>query len=186
MVLRKMNLIVAVASNGGIGKNNDLPWKLTKEFRYFVNTTRRLEDASKKNAVVLGRKTWESIPPTMRPMKGKINVIVTSQKDFVAEGKDVYVVHSLQEAQELLSTPPLADTVETIWQVGGASLYQEAIEKKLVDKLYLTKIRKEYDADVFFPKYNEEDFVEISDPHVPEGVLEEDGVEWTHHVLQMK
>jgi len=184
--MRRMNIIVAVSSNFGIGYKNGLPWKLKKEFQYFTSTIKRLQDPQKMNAVVFARKTWESIPPNKRPMKGRVNVVVTTQKDYVAEGEDVYVVHSLEEALELLSSPPLADKVETIWNLGGATLYQEALEKKYVDKLYLTRIQKEFEADVFFPKYNEEDFVALKDAAVPEEVQEEDGVQWTCHVYQQK
>ncbi|XP_043225628.1 putative dihydrofolate reductase isoform X2 [Amphibalanus amphitrite] len=156
--MRKMNIVAAMASNRGIGCNGDLPWRLKKEFKHFTSLIRRLDDPSKKNAVILGRKTWESVPATSRPIKGKINVIVTSQADYTASGEDVYVAHSLEEAMTLLSSPPLSDTVETVWNLGGSYIYKEAIDKKLVDKMYLTRIRKEFDADVFFPLYSDDDF----------------------------
>lgn len=72
-----MNLIVNVDSKFGIGRNNDLPWHLPKEYAHFVRETTNTVDPRKKNAVILGRKCWESIPEKFRPLKDRINVIIS-------------------------------------------------------------------------------------------------------------
>ncbi len=79
-----MKLIAAASENMGIGKNNALPWRLKAEMKYFTRMTIDTKDPSKKNAVIMGRKTYESIPAKHRPLNDRINIILTSNKDYEA------------------------------------------------------------------------------------------------------
>ncbi|HAC24943.1 MAG TPA: diacylglycerol kinase, partial [Cytophagales bacterium] len=84
-----ISLIEALTENRVIGKNNDLPWHLPDDMKYFMQTT-------KGHYVIMGRKNWESIPEKFRPLPNRINLVVTRQADFHAPGATV--VHSLAEA----------------------------------------------------------------------------------------
>ena len=90
------NIIVAACENLGIGSNGTLPWRLKKEMQYFAQMTKNTKDISKKNAVLMGRKTYESIPPNFRPLKDRLNIVLTGQKGYDAGSKDVLVCHSLK------------------------------------------------------------------------------------------
>ena len=92
----EFNLIVAACENMGIGVNGSLPWRLRKEMKYFATMTKRTENPEKRNAVIMGRKTWESIPQKFRPLAGRINVVLTRQEGYQAGNNDVIVCKSLQ------------------------------------------------------------------------------------------
>lgn len=76
-----MNLIVAVDSRGGIGRNGGIPWRLPHELVRFAQLTTATTDPEKKNAVLMGRKVWESIPSKFRPLKNRLNIVL-SRKVF--------------------------------------------------------------------------------------------------------
>nr|XP_014276536.1 dihydrofolate reductase-like isoform X2 [Halyomorpha halys] len=119
----KFKLIAAVSENMGIGYKGGLPWRLKKEMQYFTDMTSRTINPDKRNAVVMGRKTWESIPPKYKPLPNRKNVIIsTTMKDSSYE--DVPVFRSLDEAVDGLSKPPLLDVIEDVWIIGGSMLYE--------------------------------------------------------------
>ena len=79
----KINLIVAACGKSmGIGLNGELPWRLKSEMKYFAETTTKTKDSDKINAVIMGRKTWESIPAKFRPLKNRLNVILSRQANY--------------------------------------------------------------------------------------------------------
>ena len=142
-----MNLIVAMDAEGGIGKNGVLPWRIKKDMQYFASVTKNVSDQSKRNAVLMGRKCWESIPVTRRPLAGRLNIVLSRQ--LPAQKSDDYiVVNSLEAAMKLLSEPPFVDSIETIWNIGGAEIYDLALRENLVDEIHLTRIFKNFEADV--------------------------------------
>lgn len=81
--LTPINIIVAMDSRGGIGKNGKLPWKLPKDMAYFHKLTTTTVDPKKINAVLMGRKNWESIPSKFRPLKGRINVVLSRKVELL-------------------------------------------------------------------------------------------------------
>lgn len=137
-------LIAAVAENGVIGRDNDLPWRLPADLKHFKRTT-------KGHPTVMGRRTWESIG--CRPLPGRTAVVVTRQADYrVPEG--VHVVPSLDEALERAAAAPGG---ELTFVIGGAGVYQEALSR--ADRLYLTRIRGEVEGNVHFPPWNPQDWI---------------------------
>jgi len=177
-----MNLIAAQCIGGGIGKNNDLPWSLKSEYAHFVRMTRAVEDDSKKNAVLMGRRTWESIGS--KPLKGRINAIVSSTMTSCPD--DCILASTMDEALNRLSQPPFVDAVETVWVVGGVGIYGEAIKHPRCHRIYLTQIDASFDCDTFFPSFDESLFEVVTDSKAPQGRQVEDGIPWECRVWQNK
>lgn len=138
----RISMIVAVAANGTIGREGELPWHLPEDLRHFKRITLG-------KPVVMGRKTWESIG---RPLPGRHNVIVTRQKDFAAHGASV--VGSPGAALELL-----ADEQE-VMIIGGGGIYREFLGR--ADRLYLTEVGVEIDGDAHFPPVDPGEWREVS------------------------
>lgn len=142
-----ISMIAALAENNVIGKNNDLPWHLPDDMKYFMQTT-------KGHFVIMGRKNYQSIPEKFRPLPNRTNIVVTSQAHFEAPG--CLIVNSLDKAIELC----IKANQKEIFLIGGSSIYKEGL--KLANKLYLTEIHAEIDGDVFFPTLNKSDWIETS------------------------
>ena len=139
----KVSLIVAVAENSVIGKDNDLIWHLPKDMRFFKETTMG-------HHVIMGRKNFESIPERFSPLPNRTNVVITRQRDYQAEG--CLVVNSLETALEVAQNN--GDKEPFI--IGGGQIYKLALEENLVDKIYLTKVHHSFKGDTFFPELSEE------------------------------
>ncbi|KAJ7393968.1 hypothetical protein OS493_003639 [Desmophyllum pertusum] len=180
--VRKFACVVAVAQNGGIGKNNTLPWKLHGDMKFFSHLTKVVSAEGKQNAVIMGRKTWESIPEKYRPLPHRLNILLSRNLSVAPEG--AHLCSSLQAAFDLLSAAPFTDTVENIYVIGGAAVYKEALQHPGAHRLYITHVLKDFECDVHFPDYDKTVFKEISDPEVPSGVQEEDGIQYKFQVYQ--
>ena len=121
-----INLIFARARNGVIGKDNQLPWHLPEDLAHFKRTTLG-------QPVIMGRKTWDSLPPKFRPLPGRTNIVVTRQADWQAPGATV--AHSLAQAQSL------CDPQQDAWVIGGAEIYAQALpyaRKAIITEIDLT------------------------------------------------
>lgn len=132
-----LSLIAAVARNRVIGKDNQLLWHLPEDMRYFRKTTRG-------KPVIMGRKTWESLPEAFRPLPGRLNIVVSRAPGYNAPGATL--AGSLEEAIEAAGAG--ADA-EEVFIIGGAQLYRQALP--LAARLYLTEIAADFEGDVFFP-----------------------------------
>lgn len=139
----KVSLIVAVAENGVIGKDNDLIWNLPKDMRFFKETTWG-------HHVIMGRKNFESIPERYRPLTNRTNIVITRQNNYKAEG--CVVVNSLEAALEVAQYN--SDNEPFI--IGGGQIYKLALEGNLVDKIYFTEVHNSFEGDTFFPELSDE------------------------------
>ena len=128
------SLVVAVAENGVIGRDNRLPWRLPEDLAYFKRVTMG-------HPIVMGRRTYESIG---RPLPGRTNIVVTHQRDCVAPG--CVVVHGLDEAWEAAGD---ADEVSII---GGTALFRDTLP--IADRIHLTEVQAKVDGDTFFPAFD--------------------------------
>ena len=141
--LLKISLITAMAENRIIGINNQLPWHLPADLGWFKKNTLN-------KPVVMGRKTWESLP--FRPLPGRANVIVTRDKDYQPLNKngelvmDAFLVASVDEAIELAQQKEFSE----LMFIGGAMLYEQVLSR--VDCLYLTLVKGEFEGDAWFPE----------------------------------
>ena len=136
-----VSMIAAVASNGVIGKDNDLIWDLPKDMKFFMDTTRG-------HHVIMGRRNYDSIPEKYRPLKGRANVIVTRQVGLDLEGCDV--VNSIEEGIRIAKESGESEC----FIIGGGQIYKKALELGVVDKMYLTHIEDSFDGDTFFPEFD--------------------------------
>lgn len=133
-----VSAIAAVADNGTIGKEGGLPWYLPDDLKYFQRITTG-------HRVITGRKNYESIPAKYRPLKGRINIVITRNANYHAPGATV--VGSLTEA---LACAHLAGENEA-FIIGGGQIYREALTLRLVDRLYLTLVHADAEGDTHFP-----------------------------------
>ncbi|MYC59955.1 MAG: dihydrofolate reductase [Gammaproteobacteria bacterium] len=141
-------LICAMASNGVIGNNNMLPWRLPEDLRHFRRTTMG-------HSIVMGRKTWESIG---RTLPGRTNIVVTRQPDYRAEGASVR--DSLEAALKLAENIAAIDGAEQAFVIGGAELYRQALP--LARLFHLTRIHAEVPGDTVLSGFNESEWEELS------------------------
>jgi dihydrofolate reductase len=142
-----ISMIVAVAENGVIGKNNDLPWHLPDDLKFFKNTT-------KGHVILMGRKCFESFG---KPLPHRTNVIITRNTEYKQEGAKV--VHSLEDA---LSVAKEKQETE-VFVCGGEEIYRQSMDK--ADKLYLTRIHAKVEGDVHFPDFDEDQWELISEEY---------------------
>ncbi|KPA83696.1 putative mitochondrial dihydrofolate reductase-thymidylate synthase (DHFR-TS) [Leptomonas pyrrhocoris] len=159
--LRAFSIVVAVDQQHGIGDGETIPWRVPEDVAFFKDQTTLLRNKKpptekKRNAVVMGRKTWESVPLKFRPLKGRLNVVLSSQAtvaDLLAElpaekrdeaAANVLVVNGgLKEVLHTLARPPYCSAVETVYCIGGARVYSEAMQSPCVEKMhevFLTRV----------------------------------------------
>lgn len=134
-----VSVIAAMDEKRGIGKGNDLLFRIHADFE-------RMKKLTMGHPIVMGRRTFESIG---RILPGRTNIIVTQNPDFQME--NAVVAHSLEEA---LRQAQGKEGSEEIFIFGGGQIFKEAMEKDLVDKLYLTLVEGDFGADTFFPEYS--------------------------------
>jgi dihydrofolate reductase len=135
-----VSVIAAIASNGVIGKDNDLVWDLPDDMAFFKQKT-------KDHHVIMGRRNYESIPHKFRPLPGRPNVIVTHRADYDAPG--CTVTGSVEDAIEIARAA--GETEAFI--IGGGQIYAETLRKDLADRLYLTHLAAPFEGDTYFPKF---------------------------------
>lgn len=140
-------LIAAVAKNGVIGKDNQLPWHIKSEFQYFKTTTLG-------HPVVMGRRSFESLG---KPLPKRANIVVTRDRDFAAKG--ALVCHSLEDGIALAKDIAGKDGVTEIFIGGGADIYRRALP--LAQRLYLTEVDMTPEGDTHFPAFDRKDWREI-------------------------
>lgn len=150
----KFALVVAADKNNGIGKNNTLAWRLPSDLKFFSDITTKVDDSTKQNAVIMGRKTWESLPEKHRPLKNRLNVVISRNADFPVPS-NVMLVTSLNDALQKISQLP---NIENIHVIGGAMLFAEAINHPDCQTIYLTRLDGDYKCDAFFPQIDEKVF----------------------------
>ena len=132
-----VSLIVAATRNQVIGRDNQMPWHLPADLRYFKQRTLG-------KPIIMGRKTWESLG---RPLPGRLNIVVTRQTDIALEGAEVFA--DLQAAIERGQEWASEQGVDEVMVIGGGQLYQQALA--LTQRVYLTRIDLELEGDTFFP-----------------------------------
>ena len=143
----RLDIIVCVDKNNGIGKSGTIPWRLSEDLKHFKNITITTTSDKYTNAVIMGRKTWQSIPPKFRPLPDRINIVVSTTLTETPP-ESTYFVNSYDSALDLTDT---FANLESTFIIGGSSLYNTAIKDKRLRYVYLTQYDEEHDCDVHFP-----------------------------------
>ncbi len=144
----KLSLIVAVAENGAIGKDNDLPWKISSDLQYFKEKTMG-------KPIIMGRKTFQSIG---RPLPGRTNIVITRDVTFAPEG--VITAHTLEMALDVGKSLALSKGLDEVMVIGGAEIYELCLLD--ADRLYLTRVHGDVEGDAFFPELDSDDWLAAS------------------------
>lgn len=134
-----LSLVVAASTNNAIGKNGELLWHLPNDMKFFKNVTWAMP-------VAMGRKTFDALGN--KPLNGRLNVVITRQKDFTAQG--IAVVSNIDDAEFLAHQQDYKE----LMIIGGGEIYRQSISK--ADKIYITRVHAVFeDADAFFPEIDE-------------------------------
>lgn len=142
-----LSIMVAMSENRVIGINNQLPWHLPEDLKYFKRVTMG-------HPIIMGRKTYESIG---RPLPGRTNIVVTRQPDWSAEG--VVVARGVEQALEKAESQARRDGKDEMILIGGEELFRQALHK--VNRLYLTQVQAEIEGDAFFPEIEPSQWQEV-------------------------
>ncbi|XP_062984698.1 dihydrofolate reductase isoform X2 [Elgaria multicarinata webbii] len=134
----------------------------------------------------MGKKTWFSIPEKHRPLKGRINIVLSKELKEVPEGAH-YLAKSLDEALDLLESSELASKVDMAWIVGGSSVYKAAMDKPVHHRLFVTRILHDFESDTFFPEIDFEKYRLLPIfAGVPADIQEENGIQYKFEVYEKR
>lgn len=141
----KVAIVAAVARGGVIGRDGGIPWRLPEDMV-------RFRELTMGHPVVMGRRTWESLPDRFRPLPGRGNIVVTRNPDWSAQGADR--AGSIEEALRLLESEP------NVFVIGGGEIYSASLPH--ADELLLTEIDADVEGDTSFPAWDSDEFEEVS------------------------
>ncbi|KAK4238155.1 dihydrofolate reductase [Achaetomium macrosporum] len=190
-------IVAATARQMGIGRAGALPWPMLKrEMAYFARVTRRLapdgglNPHTARNAVIMGRKTWESIPDRFRPLPGRWNVVLSRGKEEEGQNPNAVTAQSLEEALTYLGhVKQKEDGLGRVFVIGGAQIYGAALEMKEARRVLLTRVLSKFECDTFFPlkleegspgwrRASQEEMDAWVGEEVPRGLQSEGGTEY--------
>lgn len=135
----QVNLIYARAANGVIGKDGQMPWHLPEDLAHFKQLTGGCP-------VIMGRKTWDSLPERFRPLPGRLNIVITRNENWSESG--------VQRASSLREALQICESESVVWVIGGAQIYAQALP--LAHTVEVTEIEGDYDGDAFAPELGDE------------------------------
>jgi dihydrofolate reductase/thymidylate synthase len=152
------SIVVAMDEQRGIGKNGVLPWHLPADLKHFARITKTTQTPGAQNAVLMGRKTWESLPESFKPLPGRLNIILSRQKDHdLPHG--VLLADSLDEALRKANQA----NVEQLFVIGGGRIFEEALPHPQCEKLYITQLKGEFGCDTFLPEWDDAHFEKVEE-----------------------
>ena len=152
--MQTISIIAAHTQSRVIGKDGKIPWFNVEEIR--KPDMKRFKDLTLNRTVIMGRKTYESLPEKFRPLPDRENIVL-SRSEFFQPEQGVIVAKSLDEALRFASAIDLKE----VFIIGGQQVFQQAM-KKYASKMYLTELKSEYEGDAFFPEFNREEWKETS------------------------
>ncbi|XP_073142359.1 bifunctional dihydrofolate reductase-thymidylate synthase 1-like isoform X2 [Henckelia pumila] len=172
---RTYQVVVAATRDMGIGKDGKLPWRLPGDLKFFKEITMETSHPGSKNAVVMGRKTWESIPSQFRPLPGRLNVVLTrSANSGVATAESVITCDSVSSSLELLAKPPYCSLIEKVFLIGGGQILREALNAPECEAIHITEISTSIQCDTFIPPIN----MSVYQPWYSSSPFEEVGIQY--------
>ncbi|KAG6406438.1 hypothetical protein SASPL_134040 [Salvia splendens] len=173
---RTYQVVVAATQDMGIGKDGNLPWRLPGDLKLFKDITMNTSDCNKKNAVIMGRKTWESIPQKFRPLPGRLNVVLTrsGNSDIAAGSDNVILCGSVSSALKLLGEPPYGSSIEKVFLIGGGQILRETLNAEDCDAIHITEIKSHFECDTFIPPID----TSVYQPWYSSFPIEENGINY--------
>ena len=151
----KIAMIVAMDEDGCIGKQGDLPWRLKSDMVRFKNLT----EADGYNAVIMGRKTWDSLPDSFRPLPERVNIVMSRDVNWSHGDVEVALYHG--RAIEIA----YAEACDECWVIGGAQIYEMFMDR--IDEIHVTTVHTTGSGDVKFPEWDQslwsEEIIEHTD-----------------------
>ncbi|KAK4202721.1 putative dihydrofolate reductase [Triangularia verruculosa] len=155
--MRELTLILASTPKMGIGLSGTLPWpSLKKEMAYFARVTKRSPSPTVQNAVIMGRKTWDSIPAKFRPLPNRLNIVISRSISSIEKREDTSLwAGSLEKALQWVDGEE--EEVGRVFVIGGAEIYRAALGLKEARRVLLTRVDREWECDAFFPLELKED-----------------------------
>ena len=150
--MKKFSIIVAIDNKRGIGREWKLCWHFSEDMKYFKNITSNVFNKSKRNALIMGRKTYESIPSKYKPLPKRLNCILsrkTKTNSIIKDKEDISYFNSFDICLESLNN---TNNIENIFLIGWWQLYNQFINHPQLDKIYITSIPGDYSCDAFFPE----------------------------------
>ncbi|AAD21331.1 dihydrofolate reductase [Macaca mulatta rhadinovirus 17577] len=179
-----VNCIVAVDEQLGIGKNGTMPWPyLRNEMMYFQKMTSTPSVVGEKNVVIMGKRTWFSIPEKKRPLVNRINIILSRELREPPHGAH-FLARTLDDAFNFYRQYKLKEQLNTVWVIGGKSVYESVLNYKCPLKLYITRIMESFDCDVFFPSINFTEYTMLSEIPGKDTNFEENGIKYKFQVYE--
>jgi dihydrofolate reductase/thymidylate synthase len=154
------SIIAAVSNTNGLGKNGQIPWNEPVDMKYFKEITSKVSDATRQNAIIMGRRTYESL--NGRTLPNRRNIVISSDCNNTIDW-----FTSLQSAMDYLWYDK---SIEKIFVIGGGQLYQEAIRHRGCNELYINLINTDAECDVFFPEINNDTYELCSEHALSERV----------------
>ncbi|MCL7030575.1 hypothetical protein MKW94_016264, partial [Papaver nudicaule] len=151
---RTYEVVVAASRALGISKDGNLPWDLPTDAKFYDDVTTTTSDPSKMNAVIMGRKSWETIPVKDRPQFGRLNVVLTRSDSFdtgISTTENVIICGSLISALELLATSPYCLSIEKVFVIGGGEILKNELNAPSCNAIHITEIDADMECDVFIP-----------------------------------
>ena len=142
----KMAMIVAMDEDGFIGRGNELPWKLSSDMARF----KELTEADGFNSVIMGRRTWDSLPDSYRPLPERVNIVMSRDTNWEAEGAEtaLYIGRAIELAY--------AEGSDECWVIGGSQVYEMFLDR--VDEIHVTTVHTSGSGEVRFPEWDRDEW----------------------------
>jgi dihydrofolate reductase len=140
----QLDIVVAADQEWGIGKNDQVPWRLSSDVRWFKELTSAQEPAGIQSTVIMGRKTWDSIPDRFRPLPNRLNVVVSRNPELTLP---FGVLSATSVAQALEKSG-----AGRVFCIGGGEIYRLAMEMPQCTRIYLTRVSGDFECDTFLPQ----------------------------------
>lgn len=154
------------------------------ELKHFNRQTTKVADESKRNVVIMGRKSYFGIPESKRPLPGRLNIVLSTTSNQSDYPNEVVLCRSFDEALAKVSTAPWSNEIENVWIVGGYSVYKEAMESDLCHRIYFTEIMAKFECDAFFPTIPADFRLVANDDDLPSDVQEENGIKYQYRIYE--
>lgn len=147
--MRKFSIIIATDTQNGIGRDGKLAWNIPEDMKFFREITSTVKKSHRQNAVIMGRKTWESIPEKNRPLPHRLNCILSSSYTAPAEkvAANTYGFPDMESCQAFIMK---RKDLEKVFVIGGSYLYNLVLDEPCLETIYLTQVFGDFNCDVFF------------------------------------